>query len=251
MKDMKDLKEQIAYSVVSQILKDTEDTIVEKDVNSAAFSIGEDALNIISHPEQSNTYQLIPFTIVGTGKDSTEALLRLLDVETKFCFKLLLNTAISNITNKITIIRENEFKESLSDIQLQVEKHRYLVDKFIINKSEIELFKRNINAIDYEPVTRDRLQSGVYASLWGLDIYCVTGESEPGKETVAVPKGVIFAVADGRYLGKKKIFDLNMYEADDKCTIICKMGMTIHNPRAVAIGSTLKNLDISLKQNLI
>ena len=251
------LKEEMSQSTGNQIFKETEDSIVEKDINNIAFSIGKDAVSIVAHSELTNTYELEPFTIIGTGKDLTEALSHLLDIEAKLCFKLLLKTVMSNAgderpKNKIVIIREDDFKSSLEKIQYEVEKHRLLSDKFIINRSELGLFKKNLNAIDYDPPgDKDSLMTGNFGSIWGINIFVDSKVNEVGVASDSVPDGMIFTTTEGRYLGRKKIFDIDLFETDEKCIIICKMGMTVCNPRAVAVGSLLKNLNISLKDNII
>jgi len=121
-----------------------------------------------------------------------------------------------------------------------------LVDKFIINRAELGDLKKNINAIDYDPVTsRDVLLTGIFASIWGVNIFVSAGVDEQGLQNVSVPEGVVFAVTEGRYLGAMPIrISLTMLPAD--AFVFGKfqygylfgemIGMAILNPRAVACG---------------
>lgn len=154
--------------------------------------------------------------------------------------------AASTLENNQISISSSINKTVLETMQLEVERHRLLVDKFIINRAELGDLKKNINAIDYDPVTsRDVLLTGIFASIWGVNIFVSAGVDEQGLQNVSVPEGVVFAVTEGRYLGAMPVrISLTMLPAD--AFVFGKfqygylfgemIGMAILNPRAVACG---------------
>ena len=137
-------------------------------------------------------------------------------------------------------------KTALETLQLEVERHRLLVDKFIMNRAELGDFKKNVNSLDYDPVTaRDLLLTGIFGSIWGINIFVTAGVDEQGIENVAVPAGFVFAVTEGRYLGAMPIrINLSIFNADQFVNKQLEYGwlfaemisQVVLNPRAIAIG---------------
>ena len=152
----------------------------------------------------------------------------------------------STIENSQINITSSINKTVLETLQLEVERHRLICDKFIMNRAELGDFKKNINAMDYDPITsRDILLTGVFANMWGVNIFVSAGVDENGLQNVSVPQGMVFAVTEGRYLGAMPIrISLTMLPADQFMFgkfqygyLFGEMiGQAILNPRAVAVG---------------
>lgn len=152
----------------------------------------------------------------------------------------------ATLENSSVSITSTVSKSVLETLQYEVERHRLLVDKFIMNRAELGDLKKNINAIDYDPITsRDLLLTGIFGSIWGVNIFVTAGVDEAGIENVSVPAGVIFAVTEGRYLGAMPIrIDLTVLPADQFVfgqpsygwLFVEQIAQTIVNPRAVAVG---------------
>ena len=138
-------------------------------------------------------------------------------------------------------------KTGLETLQLQVERHRLLVDKFLMNRAELGDFKKNVNSLDYDPVTsRDLLLTGIFGSIWGINIFVSAGVDEQGIENVSVPAGCVFAVTEGRYLGAMPIrINLSIFNADQFVNKQLEYGwlfaeiisQCVLNPRAIAVGT--------------
>lgn len=152
----------------------------------------------------------------------------------------------STLENSSVSISSTVSKSVLETLQYEVERHRLLADKFIMNRAELGDLKKNINAIDYDPITsRDLLLTGIFGSIWGVNIFVTAGVDEAGIENVSVPAGVIFCVTEGRYLGAMPIrIDLTVLPADQFVfgqpaygwLFVEQIAQAIVNPRAVAVG---------------
>ena len=152
----------------------------------------------------------------------------------------------STLENNQITISSSINKTVLENLQVEVERHRLLVDKFIMNRAELGDLKKNINAIDYDPITsRDILLTGIFASIWGVNIFISAGVDEQGLQNVSVPEGVVFAVTEGRYLGAMPTrISLTMLPADQFITgkfqygyLFGEMiGLAILNSRSVSCG---------------
>lgn len=135
-------------------------------------------------------------------------------------------------------------KTVLETLQYEIERHRLMVDKFIMNRAELGDLKKAINTIDYDPITsRDLLLTGIFGNIWGVNIFISAGKDEQGVESVSVPEGVIFAVTEGRFLGAMPIrVNLTVLPADQFAFGTPKYGwlfaeqisQVVVNPRAVA-----------------
>jgi hypothetical protein len=137
-------------------------------------------------------------------------------------------------------------KEALENLQLQVERHRLQVEKFIMNRQEFGDLKKAMNAMDFDPMTsRDFLLTGIFGSIWGIDIFVTAGVDERGLENVSVPPGVVFAVTGGRTLGVMPIrINLQVLPADQfvfgkpkyAWLFVEQISMAVLNPRSVAVA---------------
>ena len=231
----------------------------EKDINVTALVIQEDGQTIETVVKGNRVFPPEFWVTAFPKINMSEIARRQYDIvdrtHDKATFQIMLQEdraglaelyAASSLENNQISISSSINKTVLETMQLEVERHRLLVDKFIINRAELGDLKKNINAIDYDPVTsRDVLLTGIFASIWGVNIFVSAGVDEQGLQNVSVPEGVVFAVTEGRYLGAMPIrISLTMLPAD--AFVFGKfqygylfgemLGMAILNPRAVACG---------------
>ena len=231
----------------------------EKDINVTALVIQEDGQTIETVVKGNRVFPPEFWVTAFPKINMSEIARRQYDIvdrtHDKATFQIMLQEdraglaelyAASTLENNQISISSSINKTVLETLQLEVERHRLLVDKFIINRAELGDLKKNINAIDYDPVTsRDVLLTGIFASIWGVNIFVSAGVDEQGLQNVSVPEGVVFAVTEGRYLGAMPVrISLTMLPAD--AFVFGKfqygylfgemIGMAILNPRAVACG---------------
>jgi hypothetical protein len=83
------------------------------------------------------------------------------------------------------------------------------------------------------------------ATFWGKPILVGAGVDRPGQDNNAIPKGMVWATTEGRYLGYMPIrLELQATQADKFLMGEFKyswlfgeyIGMIVTNPRAVACG---------------
>jgi len=231
----------------------------EKDINVTALVIQDDGQTIETVVKGNRVFPPEFWVTAFPKINMSEIARRQYDVvdrtHDKATFQIMLQEdraglaelyAASTLENNQIVIGAGINKTVLETLQLEVERHRLLVDKFIINRAELGDLKKNINAIDYDPVTsRDVLLTGIFASIWGVNIFVSAGVDEQGLQNVSVPEGVVFAVTEGRYLGAMPVrISLTMLPAD--AFVFGKfqygylfgemIGMAILNPRSVACG---------------
>lgn len=231
----------------------------EKDINVAALVIQEDGQTIETVVKGNRVFPPEFWVTAFPKINMAEIARRQFDVvdrtHDKATYQIMLQEdraglnalyAASSTENNQIAITSSLNKTVLESLQFEVERHRLLVDKFIMNRAELGDLKKNINAIDYDPITsRDILLTGIFASIWGVNIFISAGVDEAGIQNVSVPEGVIFAVTEGRYLGAMPVrISLTMLPAD--AFVFGKfqygylfgemIGMAVLNSRAVACG---------------
>ena len=231
----------------------------EKDIDVAALVIQEDG-QTIGYQVKGNRVLPPEFWVTAYPKiNMAEIAKRQFDIvdrtHDKATFQIMLQedrqglrelySAATQINSQVNITSSVN-KTVLENLQWEVERHRLLVDKFIMNRAELGDFKKNINSLDYDPITsRDVLLTGIFATIWGVNIFISAGVDEDGKQNISVPEGVIFAVTEGRYLGAMPIrIPLTMLPADQFIFgnfsygyLFGEMlGMVILNSRACSVG---------------
>lgn len=231
----------------------------EKDINVTALVIQEDGQTIETVVKGNRVFPPEFWVTAFPKINMAEIARRQYDIvdrtHDKATFQIMLQEdrsglaelyAASTLENSSTAITSTINKTVLENIQVEVERHRLIVDKFIMNRAELGDLKKNINAIDYDPITsRDILMTGIFASIWGVNIFISAGVDEQGLQNVSVPEGVVFAVTEGRYLGAMPIrISLTMLPAD--AFVFGKfqygylfgemIGLAVLNARAVARG---------------
>jgi len=231
----------------------------EKDINVTALVIQNDGHTIASVVKGDRVFPPEFWVTAYPKIDVAEIAQRQFDIveraHDKAVFQIMLQEdrnglrelySAATLENSMINITSTLNKSVLESLQHEVERHRLQVDKFIINRAELGDLKKNINAMEFDPVTsRDVLTTGVFSSIWGVNIYVSAGVDEPGKQNVSVPPGVVFAVTEGSTLGAMPIrIGLTMYPADQFMFGQFQygylfgelIGMTVVNPRAVAVG---------------
>lgn len=231
----------------------------EKDIDVAALVIQEDG-QTIGYQVKGNRVIPPEFWVTAYPKiNMAEIAKRQFDIvdrtHDKATFQIMLQEdrqglrelyQASTQLNSQVNITSSVNKTVLETLQVEVERHRLLVDKFIMNRAELGDFKKNINSLDYDPITsRDVLLTGIFATIWGVNIFISAGVDEDGKQNYSVPEGIIFAVTEGRYLGAMPVrIPLTMLPADQFMFgkfqygyLFGEMiGQAILNPRAVSMG---------------
>lgn len=231
----------------------------EKDVNVTALVTNEDG-STIGHKVEGNRVYVPEFLVTSMPKISiSEIAQRQFDIvertHDKTTFQIMLKEdrqalkqlySAASIENSISNITSTLSKSVLENLQYEVERHRLKVDKFLMNRQELGDLKKNINAIDFDPITsRDVLLTGIFGSIWGVNIYITAGVDEQGVESVAVPEGMIFAVTEGRYLGAMPVrIELSVFPADQFVfgtpgygwLFLEQIGQVVLNPRSVAVA---------------
>lgn len=231
----------------------------EKDINVTALVIQEDGQTIETVVKGNRVFPpefwVTAFPKINMGEIAKRQYDVVDRTHDKATFQIMLQEdrnglrqlyQASTIENSQINITSSLNKSVLETLQLEVERHRLIVDKFIMNRAELGDFKKNINSMDYDPITsRDILLTGVFANIWGVNVFVSAGVDEAGLQNVSVPQGVIFACTEGRYLGAMPIrISLTMLPADQFMFgkfaygyLFGEMiGQAVLNPRSVAVG---------------
>jgi len=232
----------------------------EKDVNVTALVIQEDGQTIETLVKGDRVFPPEFWVTAFPKINMAEIAKRQYDIvdrtHDKATFQIMLQEdrnglrelyQAATLENTAVSISSTVNKTVLETLQHEVERHRLIVDKFIMNRSELGDLKKNLNVIDYEPIiAREVLLTGIFGQIWGVNIFVSAGVDEPGKQNVSVPPGVVLAVTEGRYLGAMPIrIGLTMLPADQFVFgqfrygyLFGEMiGMTVVNPRAVAVAT--------------
>jgi len=162
--------------------------------------------------------------IVGEGLTIEQATKDFIRKDTLACVKLMFKTVESTgqVLSIKRILNSDCFRGNLEDIQYEVEKNRRLVDKFVMGRDMLGAFKKNINAIDYDPITSTDINiSGTFGTIYGVNIYVDT-----------ILQDCLFAVTEARLLGERVISDISY--SDNKLTV--KGAMYITDPYAISCG---------------
>ena len=229
----------------------------EKDINVTALVTNEDGATIGTQVKGERVFPP-EFLVTSMPKVTiSEIATRQFDIvertHDKTTFQIMLKEdrqglkglyQASTLENSTVNVTSTVSKSVLESLQYEVERHRLQVDKFLMNRAELGDLKKNVNAIDFDPVTsRDLLLTGIFGSIWGVNVFVTAGVDEQGLENVSVPEGVIFAVTEGRYLGAMPIrVELSVFPADQFVygmpsygwLFVEQISQVVLNPRAVA-----------------
>jgi hypothetical protein len=130
---------------------------------------------------------------------------------------------------------------TFEDIKYQVERHRLIVDKFVVNRQEVSSLIKNMhNAVDLV-TERELILMGYIGTVLSSQIITTAGT---GVQEV-VPAGTVYAVTEGNFLGEMGIrldlqsepFNLfHQQETKRGWAFMELISMGLANPRAVAKG---------------
>jgi hypothetical protein len=231
---------------------------IAKDVRSTAWTIGQDGqsiearlygtyitpneFKIVSFPtvDIQDIYQM-NFDVLDRAQDTARQEIEL--EEDKRGLSLLDSAATTiNTTTVFTTLGVS----ALEDIRYQVERHRLVVDKFLINRQEVsDLVKTSIGlngSQHVDPVTeRELILAGYVGNILNAQIITCAGT---GVEEV-VPAGTVYATTSSEYLGEMGIRvelfsepynNFNRQELSKGWAFGEICGFAIPNSRAVAKG---------------
>lgn len=130
---------------------------------------------------------------------------------------------------------------AFEDVKYQVERHRLVVEKFLINRQELSDIVKTMST-QVDPVTeRELILAGYIGSVLNAQIITAAGT---GVEEV-VPAGTFYATTGAEYLGEMGIrvelfsepFNMFSHRRTVKGWAFCEIiGFAIANPRACAVG---------------
>jgi hypothetical protein len=177
------------------------------------------------------TYVELEDIQISAKGNSNEEILNNLMKKENYLFTTLLLKA-SNLVNRVNCLEDSDIltKNDLEILQYEVEKHRLLADKFIVSPLILDEIDSNFSKSDFDRVTKeDLLSTGIHGSIWGVNIY------ELG-DVGLFPFRILFAVADGRYLGYRRIRSIDVstcLSSKLKCVTLTE-NLCILNPTAIA-----------------
>lgn len=182
--------------------------------------------------------------VTRSGKDVKEALNSCIwAVETEVN-RVLMTTALNSEKllekpNKLTILSDN-FVQSLEHAQCEVEKHRFILDKFITTEENIDLFKTNLNAMDSVDSIELR-ETGLFGNIWGINIYGIPNST--------ILNNHIFCLVANNYLGVSYIKNINVTTQDQKTFVEIELCLALLNPAGVSliIDENFANITVSHK----
>lgn len=233
---------------------------VAKDVRSTAWVVGQDGQTIESRlfgkyvtPSEfkitsaptvdlEDIYQM-NFDVLDRAQDTARQEIEL--EEDKRALSII--DRASTTVNSSTIFSTLGVA-ALEDVRYQVERHRLVVDKFLINRRELtDLIKTGIglgsSSQHVDPVTeRELILAGYVGNLLNAKIITAAGT---GVEEV-VPAGTVYATTASEYMGEMGIrvelfsepFNKYAQKETVKGWMFCEMvGFVLPNSRSVAKGT--------------
>lgn len=226
---------------------------IQKDVRAAAFFIGQDGQGVESQmtgrwivPPEAKIASYVTadiadiyqsnYDILARGQDTARQEIQLQEDKRGVA---LLDTAAQAVNTTITYGTLG--LGPLEDVRLQVERHRLVVEKFLISRFELSDVIKTMSA-QVDPVTeRELIVSGYFGSFLNAMIVTAAGT---GVEEV-IPAGTFYAVTAPEYLGEMgiriELFSepFNMFpnfQVKKGWAFAEMVGFGVGNPRSVARG---------------
>lgn len=226
---------------------------IAKDVRSVGYVVGQDGQAIEARlggdyiqPDETKIVAFTSVDITDIYQMNYDVLDRAQDTarqeielnEDKRGLNLLDRASVvSNTSTTYTTLGTGAFE----DVRYQVERHRLIVEKFLINRAELsDIIKTMSTTVD--PVTeRELILAGYIGNYLNAQIITTAGT---GVEEV-VPAGTFYAVTGSEYLGEMGIRIELFSEPYNKFVVqetvkgwafIEQVGFGIPNPRACARG---------------
>lgn len=183
---------------------------IAKDVRSVAFVVGQDgqAIEARLHGRyiQPDETKIVAFTsvdimdiyqmnydVLDRAQDTARQEIELQEDRRVQTIVDRASTAVNTTTTYTTL-----GTGALEDVRFQVERHRLIVEKFLINRAELsDVIKTMSTTVD--PVTeRELILAGYFGNYLNAQIITAAGT---GVEEV-VPAGTFYAVTGSEYLGE-------------------------------------------------
>jgi hypothetical protein len=226
---------------------------IQKDIRSVAYIIGQDGqtpearpkgkfvqgteVKISSFPEIDLLDQLQSlYDLVDRAQDTARQEIEL--QEDKYSIDLL--DAAAQTTNTVTGFSSLDI-DALETVRYQVERHRLMADKFLINRAEVSDVIKNLSTL-VDPVTeRELILAGYVGTLLGASIMTVAGVADQE----VIPAGTFYCVGAPDLLGvlgerqavKSEGFDkYSLKETVKGWAFVEVIGLIVANDRAVAKG---------------
>ncbi len=224
---------------------------ITKDIQVLAFIVGQDGQSVVSQavgkyvfpaefkveafPEVDiqDIYQM-NFDVLDRAQDLAKQMIML--KEDKSLVAIL--NASADAVNDIVYFSSFNIG-TFADVKYQVERHRLVVDKFVMNRQEVNSLIKNMHA-QVDPVTeRELILMGYIGTVLNTQIITTAGT---GVQEVVAP-GTLYAITEGGFLGEMGIrLDLmsepytkyNQQEAKKGWLFLELIDESIVNPRAVA-----------------
>lgn len=223
------------------------------DIRSVAWTIGQDgktprsviktkylvpdATKITSFPviDISDIYQM-NFDVLDRAQDTARQEIELAEDKRAVAVLDAASTTINATTSYATL-----GVAAFEDVRYQVERHRLIVEQFLINRAEMsDVIKNMSSAVD--PVSeRELLMSGYIGNFMGARILTAAGN---GQQEV-IPAGTFYATTGKDYLGEMtvriELFSEAFNEYPNQRTtkgwaFIEEVGWVIPNSKSVAKG---------------
>lgn len=225
---------------------------IAKDVSVVSFVVGQDGQSIPSQavgkyvfPKEFKITAFPEVDIQDILQMNFDVLERQQDLAKQMIMlqedKGLVNAlnAAATAVNDLTYFGPTFNLGAFEDLRYQVERHRLIVDKFLISRAEVSGLLKNMHSL-VDPVTeRELILMGYIGTIFSTSIVASAGV---GLQEV-IPAGTMYAVTEGSFLGEMGIRqDLisTPYDKLNQAATVrgwCFMEVidqTVVNPRAVA-----------------
>lgn len=188
---------------------------IPKDVRATAYVVGGDGQSIESRPQgfyvlpdeaMITSYPEVPimeiyqvnFDVLDRMQDTARQEIQL--EEDKRGLRLLDRGCLQ--TNAVSTFSTVSLSV-LENLRYQIERHRLIVDKYLINRAELSDIEINMSGT-VDPVTQREWNLAGYVGRF-LGAHILTASGTPGTSQEVVPAGTIYCVTAPEYLGEMGI----------------------------------------------
>jgi len=226
---------------------------IPKDVWVVAFVVGQDGQSVVSQaygqfafPAEFKVTAFPEVDIVDIQRMNFDVLARQQDLAKQMIMLKEDRALVTALQSYAQVMNDVVYFSGFNvgtfeDIRYQVERHRLLVDKFVINRFELSSILKNMHGYVDMVTERELLLMGYIGTIFGAQIITSAGT---GVQEV-VPPGTVFALTEGAFLGEMGVRIELMSEPYTKAVMqetkrgwmfleVITQGLV--NPRAVAMG---------------
>lgn len=188
---------------------------IAKDVRATAYVVGQDGQSIESRaygtyilPDEAKITSFPEVDLMELYQMNYDVLDRMQDTarqeieleEDKRGIRLLdrMSQAINSVSTFSTMSLS-----VLENLRYQVERHRLIVDKFLINRQELSDIQINMSG-HVDPVTQREWNLAGYVGRW-LGAHFLTAAGTTGTVEEVIPAGTLYAVTSPEYIGEMGI----------------------------------------------